>query len=60
MKTGTKFIMRDSIACGRMFREAVYLRQAGKPGDAKVKDLPANAGDTREMWVRSMSQEDPL
>ena len=41
-------------------RSSLFKTEAGKPGDAKVKDLPANAGDTREMWVRSMSQEDPL
>ena len=25
-----------------------------------VKNLPANAGDTYEMWVQSLGQEDPL
>ena len=25
-----------------------------------VKNLPANAGDTYEMWVQALGQEDPL
>ena len=25
-----------------------------------VKNLPANAGDLQEMWVRSLGQKDPL
>ena len=31
----------------------------GFPGGIMVKNLPANAG-TREMWVRSLGQEDAL
>ena len=29
-------------------------------GGAVVKNPPANAGDTQETWVESLSQEDPL
>ena len=25
-----------------------------------VKNLPANAGETKEFWVQSLGQEDPL
>ena len=36
--------------------KCLYLHTGG----AVVKNPPANAGDTQETWVESLSQEDPL
>ena len=48
------------LSCVQLFETSWTAVHQGSPGSLVVKNLAANAGDTREMWVLSLSQEDHL
>ena len=54
-----------TVSGGQQRDSATHIRvsilpQEGRPSGTRVKNPPANAGDIRDPWVRSLGREDPL